>query len=420
MPASDTPRSGVQVSETSTAHIVIPFIQLLLWFTPPPPPYSYVKYKHTVENVNSDIEVLCGSHSVDLQILLCPVYFNGYNESLLALNSEHSKQQCKGTPDWTVDPPVVKFNFSITEEAITACSSKLTINQEVGTGVFADFSHVQYINISGMICSKDPTTGAITYHQEVMYRFSCRYPLQYLVNNTQMSVSGVSLAVKDNNGSFISTLSMRLYSDNSYSSALQIPPGGLELKTRIFVEVRASNLTNRFNVLLDRCYATTSPFPINTTFHDLFVGCDRDGQTVMGVNGEQQEARFSFEAFRFVQDADATLSTYYVHCATRLCVNSFCPTLTQNCTTGTNSRRRRSTSDSQGTTVSDTATISSGPIFTRLDNGTQQIHMNSTVLAVSVIAGIVGTICLTLVAFIVYQKYNSNIILNKTVLYPQE
>lgn len=169
-------------------------------------------------SVNSDIEVLCGSQSVELQILLCPVYFNGYNESLLALNSEHSKQQCKGTPDWTVDPPVVKFNFSITEEAITDCSSKLTvghlslrtpnrfhshstdfystnwnsftlkIDQEVGTGVFADFSHVQYINISGMICSRDPTTGAITYHQEVMYRFSCRYPLQYLVNNTQMSV----------------------------------------------------------------------------------------------------------------------------------------------------------------------------------------------------------------------------------------
>ncbi|XP_040007043.1 zona pellucida-like domain-containing protein 1 [Xiphias gladius] len=374
---------------------------------------------------NSDIKVLCGSQTVDLQILLCPIYFNGYNESLLALNSEHSKHQCKGTPDWAVDPPVVKFNFSITEEAITACSSKLTVTQEVGTGLFADFSHFQYINISGMICSEDPSTGAITYHQEVMYRFSCRYPLQYLINNTQMSVSGVSLAVKDNNGSFISTLSMRLYSDNSYSSMLQIPPGGLELKTRIFVEVKASNLTNRFNVLLDRCYATVSPLPINTTYHDLFVGCDRDGQTVMGVNGEQQAARFSFEAFRFVQNTDATLSTYYVHCVTRLCVNSFCPNVIQNCTTGTNLQRRRSIRKNEGTTVSDMATISSGPITTRLDNGEnlngyllasggiQQTHINSTLLAVSVVAGIAGAICLTLVAFVVYQMYNSNIILNK-------
>ncbi|XP_040907911.1 zona pellucida-like domain-containing protein 1 [Toxotes jaculatrix] len=374
---------------------------------------------------NSDIEVLCGSQTVDLQILLCPIYFNGYNESLLALNSEHSKEQCRGTPDWEADPPVVKFNFSITEEGITTCSNKLTVTEETGTGLFADFSHVQYINISGMVCSEDPTTGAITYHQEVMYRFSCRYPLQYLVNNTQMSVSGVSLAVRDNNGSFISTLSMRLFADNSYSSVLQVPPGGLELKTRIFVEVKASNLTNRFNVLLDRCYATASPFPINVTYHDLFVGCDRDGQTVMGVNGEQQLARFSFEAFRFVQSSDATLSTYYVHCATRLCVNSFCPNLVQNCTT--NSRRRRSTSDNQGTTVSDMATISSGPITIRSDNGyplasggPQQTHVDSTVLAVSLVAGIVGAICLTLVAFVVYQNYKSNIILKNTMLNPQE
>lgn len=65
-------------------------------------------------------------------------------------------------------------------------SSKVT--EEAGTGVFADFSNVQYITISGMVCSEDPGSGTITYHEEVMYQFSCHYPLQYLVNNTQMSV----------------------------------------------------------------------------------------------------------------------------------------------------------------------------------------------------------------------------------------
>lgn len=80
-------------------------------------------------SANSDIMVLCGSQTMDLQILLCPIYFNGYNESLLALNSQHSKNQCKGTPDWLADPPVVKFNFSITEEAISACSSVMTVGE---------------------------------------------------------------------------------------------------------------------------------------------------------------------------------------------------------------------------------------------------------------------------------------------------
>ncbi|KAM3602196.1 uncharacterized protein V6R79_025999 [Siganus canaliculatus] len=363
---------------------------------------------------NSDLGVVCGSQTVDLQILLCPIYFNGYNESLLALNSEHSKQQCKGTPDWTADPPVVKFSFALTEDSITACSSELTVTQEQGTGLFSDFSNVQYITISGMVCSEDPSTAAITYHQEVMYQFSCRYPLQYLVNNTQMSVSAASLAVKDNNGSFISTLSMQLYGDNSYSSRLRIPPEGLELKTRVYVEVKASNLTNRFNVVLDRCYATTSPFPVNASYHDLFVGCNRDGQTIIGVNGEQQNARFSFETFRFVHGMEAALSTYYVHCATRLCMNSYCPNLVQNCTSGATSRRRRGLSNQQGTVVSDMATLSSGPITVVQDkahqttsDGAQQLHMDS-VLAPSVVAGVVGVICLTLVAFTGYKMYNAN------------
>lgn len=76
----------------------------------------------------SDIQVLCGSQALDIQILLCPIYFNGYNETLLSLNSVHSKEQCKGTPDFTADPPVLKFNFSITEEGIAACSSNMVVS----------------------------------------------------------------------------------------------------------------------------------------------------------------------------------------------------------------------------------------------------------------------------------------------------
>ncbi|XP_077403421.1 zona pellucida-like domain-containing protein 1 isoform X1 [Vanacampus margaritifer] len=376
---------------------------------------------------NSDIEVFCGSQMVTLQILLCPIYFNGYNESLVSLNSKHSNEHCKGIVDWTADTPVIKFNFSITEEEISTCSNKLTVSQEVGTGLFSGFSTIQYINISGMVRSEDPITEAITYHQEVIYKFSCRYPLQYLVNNTQMSVSGVSLAVKDSNGSFISTLSMQLYPDNQYTSVLQIPPGGLQLKTRIFVEVKASNLTNRFNVLLDRCYATVSPFSVNTAYHDLFVGCNHDVQTTMGVNGKAQQAHFSFEAFRFSQHINATLSTFYIHCATRLCASTFCPRLIQNCTTNRFSRRRRSIRDDQDTSVSEIATVSSGPITIRMNNdylsaegGHHQTDVIDGMLAVSVVAGIVGLVCISLVAFIVVHMKKSTINFNKTILSNQK
>ncbi|XP_071023464.1 zona pellucida-like domain-containing protein 1 [Oncorhynchus clarkii lewisi] len=360
------------------------------------------------EPANTDINVYCGTNRMELHILLCPVYFGGYNETLMSLNAQYFKGECRGTPDWTVDPPILKYNFSITEEAVSACNNKIKITQEVGSGLFADFSSVQFVNISGMINSLDPSAGTITYRQEMIYKFSCRYPLQYLVNNTEMTVSGVSLAVKDSNGSFISTLSMMLYSDRFYTTQLKVPEGGLTLKTRIFVEVKATNLTGRFNVLLDRCYATTSPYPVNSTYYDLFVGCNRDGQTVMGVNGQQQEARFSFEAFRFVQHKNRTLSTFYLHCSTRLCERSVCTSLQQNCT-DISSRRKREVQD---TSVSDTATVSSGPIRTQVDNGdtvgivsevSEQLGgKHRSLQGVAIAAGIVGALCISMVAFIAY------------------
>uniref|UniRef100_A0A8C9RFY9 Si:ch73-261i21.5 n=1 Tax=Scleropages formosus TaxID=113540 RepID=A0A8C9RFY9_SCLFO len=241
--------------------------------------------------VNSDISVKCGTKTMELSILLCPVYYGGYNESLMSLNAQYLKAECHGRADWSVNPPVLKFSFPITEEGISA----------LGTGHFSDYSSVQSVNISGIIVSVDPSAGTITYRQELMYLFSCRYPLQYLINNTDLSLK--------------------------FHTHLKIPEGGLKLKTKIFVEVKATNLTERFNVLLDRCYATTSPFPINSTSYDLFVGCNRDGQTMIIANGGKQEARFSFEAFRFVEHKNMTVSVFYLHCATRLCEKAICPSL---------------------------------------------------------------------------------------------
>ncbi|KAJ8385284.1 hypothetical protein AAFF_G00190730 [Aldrovandia affinis] len=362
------------------------------------------------EPANSDIKVTCGTEMMKLSILLCPIYFSGYNESLMALNMQFTKPECHGTADWTVTPPVLRFNFSITEDAIASCFNSLKIKQEVGSGQFSDFSMVQYVNISGMINSIDPSAGTITYRQEMMYIFSCRYPLQYLVNNTRLGVAGVSLAVKDNNGSFISTLSMSLFEDELFTRHMIMPDGGVRLKTRIFVEVKATNLTERFNVLLDRCYATTSPLPGNSTHYDLFVGCTKDGQTVMGINGLRQNARFSFEAFRFVQHKNISVSTFYLHCATRLCDRSICSTLMPNCTEQ-NNRRKREVETADGTAVTDTATVTSGPIITQVDNGgptgmdtgtvvAQEGQGNGPLTGVAIVAGVVCVLFLSLAVYI--------------------
>ncbi|KAK5904850.1 hypothetical protein CesoFtcFv8_006371 [Champsocephalus esox] len=291
---------------------------------------------------NSDITVDCGTQFMDLSIYICPVYQALYNESLMVLNNQINTPECFGTADWTMTPPVLKFRFPMNESSVTSCNNDFKISDQVGTGDFADFSKVQYVNISGTINSVDPSSGMITYLPQILYKFSCFYPMQYLVNNTQLSVSGSSLAIRDNNGSFISTLSILLFKDELYQERLIIPETGLNLKTKIYVAVKANNLTDRFNVMLDRCYVTTNPDPIQLTYYDLFVGCNRDPQTKVDLNGEKQEAHFSFEAFRFVQHKNKTVSTFFLHCVTRLCEPSACSTFLPDCTTN---RRKRAVQD---------------------------------------------------------------------------
>ncbi|PWA22031.1 hypothetical protein CCH79_00010342 [Gambusia affinis] len=291
---------------------------------------------------NADINVTCGTQYMDLSILICPIYSSQYNESMMVLNNQFNKLACFGKADWNVTPPVLKFRFPINETSLSDCGNNFQITNQVGTGEFADYSKVEFVNISGKVMSVDPSSGMITYRPQIQYMFSCKYPMQYLLNNTQLSVSGVNIAIRDNNGSFISTLKMELYQDAGYQNPLTIPPTGLNLKTKIYVSVKATNLTEKFNLLLDRCYTTTGPFPMQTNYYDLFVGCNRDPQTKVEINGVSQSARFSFEAFRFIEHKNLTVSTFYLHCVTRLCEKSTCSSLLPVCS-GQNRRRREAT-----------------------------------------------------------------------------
>ncbi|XP_067307960.1 zona pellucida-like domain-containing protein 1 [Pseudorasbora parva] len=307
----------------------------------------------------TDIAVSCGTQSINLAIQVCPVIYTGYNESLLILNQIANDPLCQGTLDATATPPVVRFSFPLRQ--LDACGSIFRTTSAAGTGIFADFSNIQTVNISGVVRSFDPTVGTVTYNAELKYFYSCAYPLEYLVNNTQVDVSSSSIAVQDNNGSFISTLSMQLFQDENYTSPLKIPFIGIELRTQIFVQVMAANLTSQYHVLLDRCYASISPIPANSTYFNLFVPCSKDSFTTMLENGDSQKARFSFPAFRFIEQQNQTISTYYLHCITRLCEASTCPQF-KKCST----RRRRET---QSTTIkdgiSDTTLITSVPIRTQ-------------------------------------------------------
>ncbi|KAF3694537.1 Zona pellucida-like domain-containing protein 1 [Channa argus] len=341
-----------------------------------------------------DIAVKCGTSYIDLAIQICPVMYSGYNESLLIPNNIYSSA-CKATLDTSVSPPVARFSFPL--NSTSACGSIFRTFSAAGTGVFADFSNIQTVNISGVVRSFDPTTGTITYNTELKYFYSCAYPLEYLINNTQIDVSTSAIAIKDRNGSFISTLTMKLYNDINYTQPMIIPTTGIQLRTRIYVEVKATNLTSQYNVLLDRCYATIAPMPSNSSFFNLFVPCTTDQLTTMILNGDSQSARFSFPAFRFIEQQNQTISTYYLHCITRLCDVNSCGQFK------TCSRRKRNAPDSEdGATPA--YTITSPEISTRAEGAptteqplAQQKVNSSNGLGVAV--GILAFACIT--AFVI-------------------
>ncbi|XP_019714981.1 zona pellucida-like domain-containing protein 1, partial [Hippocampus comes] len=140
--------------------------------------------------------------------------------------------------------------------------------------------------------------------------------------------SSVSVATSDNNGSFIDTLKMNVYNDSDYGYPLIVPSSGLQLRTRVYVEVKAVNLTGNFHVLMDHCFGTpTSYNASHTEQHNFFTGCSVDQRATINTNGNSKFARFDFEAFRFVQHREQTKSSIYLHCILRLCEPTKCEEL---------------------------------------------------------------------------------------------
>ncbi|KAM3615438.1 uncharacterized protein V6R79_002276 [Siganus canaliculatus] len=278
---------------------------------------------------HSDSTVICGTEVIEIHIYLCPVYFDGYNESSMVLNDAYNTPECAGSIDWTKDPLLLKFRLPLKQSSISVCGTNVEISDQVGTGVFSDFSKVQFVNISGTVHAVDPYPGWTTKRKQIQHKFSCLYPMQYLLNNTQLAVPGTSLTITDDNGLF-STLSMQLYKDELYQEMFVNPQKGLDPMSRIYVAVHATNLKGRFNVLLDKCYTAPSPHAWSNT-HNLFEGCTSDFETRVELNGASDKARFSFNVFKLVEHKIQSVSTFYLHCVARLCEASSCRRLMSNC-----------------------------------------------------------------------------------------
>ncbi|XP_061576366.1 zona pellucida-like domain-containing protein 1 [Cololabis saira] len=319
-----------------------------------------------------DISVYCGVQTITLKINFCPVLYSGYTAVDLALNSHHSDSQCRGFINNNTFPTAVLFSVSLS--TLEACGNSLVVSTAYGANAYGNMSLVQIGNISGYIDTPDPPT-IISYLPGLLYKFSCSYPLEYLVNSSQLASSSAAVSVKDSNGTFVSTLSMILYNDSTYNQPLSIPMSGLALKTRVFAAVKATNLDKRWNIFMDYCYTTPSGNPNDELRYDLFFGCTKDSQTTVFENGKSQMGRFSFEVFRFVKHRHQKMSTVFLHCVTKLCRADDCIMLMPIC--GRRRRRDEEQSLESQPAASGSAIITAGPIITRSD----EIPVNNSQLA---------------------------------------
>uniref|UniRef100_UPI00398F0844 zona pellucida-like domain-containing protein 1 n=1 Tax=Pristiophorus japonicus TaxID=55135 RepID=UPI00398F0844 len=315
---------------------------------------------------NQDIGIDCGPQLIDLSINICPALFAGFDSLTFAVNGQLDPK-CNGTVDASLTPPVLRYSFLVSDSGSNNCGLNFRVVDEgPGTGALAQFSNLQSVVISGFINPPNNPSSVISYSPELYYRFSCKYPLEYILNNTRIITSSVSIAVATSNGSFGSSLTLQLYSDANYTSPLIVPDTGLPLRYKVYVEVSISNLTANFNVLLDHCFATPSPFNVSVldTGYTFFTGCNVTPRTNIITNGFSQKSQFVFDAFRFTEHRDRKLSTIYVHCITRLCEAKTCPTLLKGCSSDERKRRRREIFPTERVTT-ETVTVSSGPIYTR-------------------------------------------------------
>ncbi|XP_048838423.1 zona pellucida-like domain-containing protein 1 [Brienomyrus brachyistius] len=314
---------------------------------------------------NRDLVVDCGTNNITLEVNLCTAQWGGYNASDLVLNGEHNNSLCKGIIDPSRDPPIIRYMLPVNSSDGNPCRQTLQIVDEVPQeAIFSSFSSIQFVIISGYIDTPKSSYGIISYATDLYYQFSCRYPLEYFLKPNQIVTSSVSLATNNNNGSFANTLSMNVYNDTNYTIPLDIPPTGLPLRRPIFVEVKATNLSNSLNLLLDQCFATPSPLNGSTTHvHTFFIGCHVDPRTVVYQNGVAKAARFYFEAFRFVEHRNRDRSSIFLNCIVRLCEPSKCLEIMNACKT---SRKRRDIK-AFGEPSVNSATVSLGPIYTAED-----------------------------------------------------
>ena len=145
-----------------------------------------------------------------------------------------------------------------------------------------------------------------------MWRLKCNFERrQNITLGPQISATIAPDVVTDNGIFFIQ---MALFHSDRFERAIPSPVS-LELGDRVFLQARMGQ-HNDLVIYFENCWATPNSSMTHHIRYDIVKqGCAKDSTLDMYQNGDNDTARFSYEAFKFRGSFDQV----FIHCELLVC-----------------------------------------------------------------------------------------------------
>ncbi|XP_070828932.1 zona pellucida glycoprotein d isoform X2 [Chaetodon trifascialis] len=313
---------------------------------------------------DAHIKVVCGKNYIAIRVI--EDFFKYHNVPLESLHLPN--KSCRAQR--AAINGVSYFVSKISKEKYAACGGK---------PLEKNFTHISY---SLSLLSDPQVTGNIIRSPVIKMDYRCVYPYTRTIS-LPFPVIPFSSETVMRVDELDATIQMMLYTDQSYTQAYTSAPT-IELRDKVYVEVRVIEPADFFLLRINECWATQSPqpSPAEGSSHSLLLnGCVND-QTVSflnmtagqsGRNGESSTIRFSFDMFRFTAEPH----DLYLHCSVQLCEPDDHPSCMPNC--NSISKREAVRADpSQGL-------LSYGPIRIEMPDRPQSSMLMMVVLPVAAV-----------------------------------
>ncbi|XP_068594987.1 zona pellucida glycoprotein d [Brachionichthys hirsutus] len=331
---------------------------------------------------NAHIKVTCGKNYIS--IVAMEDFFKYHN---VPLESLHLPNKSCGARR-TVMNGVPFYMSRISKEEYVPCGGK---------PLERNLTHISY---SLSLLSDPQVIGNIIRNPVIMLDYKCSYPYIRKISLPFAIFPFFSETVLQID-ELEATIQMILYTDESYTEAYSSAPS-IELRNKVYVEVRVTEPADYFLLRLDKCWANQFPQPnaAEGSFHNLLLnGCVNDltvsflnasaGRSVH--NGGSSVVRYSFDMFRFTVEPH----DLYLHCTVQLCE----PDDHESCRPNCNSISKREAV--RGDPAPNLLTY--GPIRIEIPERPRSSVLTNVVLPVTA----VGALCFFLIVLVAVAKAGS-------------